>query len=58
MVTVKRGKKVFVAYPDQRRAKPKLRNLASQVRHVRLKMLMDTQFPDTFLSATISRLAD
>lgn len=57
MVTVERGKEVFVVCPGKRPIAPKLRNVASYVRHVRPKVLMESQFHDPLPNTAISKPA-
>ena len=58
MVTLERGKEVFVVCPGKRGAAPKLRKVASYVRHIRPKILMDSQFHDPIPNTKISKPAE
>ena len=58
MVTMERGKVVYVVCPGRRSVAPKLQNVASHVRHIRQSMLRDAQFlhcvPDTNIAKSAS----
>ena len=55
MVTAERGKSVIVVCPGRWQAAPKLRAVASGVRHIRKPMLQAAQFPDPIPGTTISK---
>ena len=55
MVTVERRKPVIVVCPGRWQVAPKLRNVATRVRHIRLPMLKAAQFPDRISGTTISK---
>ncbi|MDE2851368.1 MAG: NYN domain-containing protein [Acidobacteriota bacterium] len=55
IVTAERGKPVFIVCPGRWHAAPKLRQVASRVRHVRKAMLMAAQFPSTLPGTGITK---
>ena len=55
MVTVERGKPVMVVCPGRWAMAPKLRNVASHVRHIHAAMLKAAQFPSLIPGTTISK---
>lgn len=55
MVSEERGKPVFVVCPRKGHMAHKLENVASHVRHIRVKHLKDAQFPDVLPSTGISK---
>ena len=57
MVTGERKKRVFVICPGRRQIAPRLRDVASHVRHVRPAMLKAAQFPDSLPGTGISKPA-
>ena len=57
MMTVERGKPVIVVCPGRWQAAPKLKSVATRVRHIRLSMLKAAQFPDQLPGTTISKPA-
>ena len=57
MVTVERGKPVIVVCPGRWQVAPKLKNVATRVRHIRPQMLKGAQFPDRIPGTTISKPA-
>ena len=57
MVTVERGKPVFIVCPGRWQVAPKLKQAATYVRHVRAGQLKVAQFPDTLSGTGISKPA-
>ena len=57
MVTAERGKSVVVVCPGRWQTAPKLRAVASGVRHIRKPMLQTAQFPDPIPGTAISKPA-
>ena len=57
MVTAQQGKSVIVVCPGRWQAAPKLRAVASGVRHIRRAMLKAAQFPDPIPGTAISKPA-
>lgn len=57
MVTRERSKTVYIVCPGRWRAAPKLREVASHVRHIRAAMLKKAQFPDTLPGTAVSKPA-
>ena len=55
MVTMERGKPVMVVCPGRWTMAPKLKNVASHVRHIRAAMLKAAQFPTLIPGTTISK---
>ena len=55
MVTTERNRPVFVVCPGRWQMAPKLKAVASHVRHIRPAMLKSAQFPDTIPGTTISK---
>ena len=55
MVTVERGKPVIVVCPGRWQVAPKLRHVATRVRHIRLPMLKAAQFPERIPGSAISK---
>lgn len=55
MVSEERGKTVFVVCPSRWPTAPKLRSVASRVRHIRKKMLRVSQFPHRIPGTSIVR---
>ena len=55
MVTTERGKPVMVVCPGRWSMAPKLRNVASHVRHIHSAMLRVAQFPPLIPGTTISK---
>jgi hypothetical protein len=55
MVTTERGKPVMVVCPGRWSMAPKLRNVASPVRHIHSAMLRAAQFPPLIPGTTISK---
>ena len=55
IVTAERGKPVFIVCPGRWQAAPKLRQVASRVRHVRKPMLTASQFPNTLPGTGITK---
>ena len=55
MVTTERKKPVFVICPRRRQQAPKLKNVASHVRHIHQAMLKAAQFPDRLPNTRISK---
>lgn len=55
MVTTERGKPVIVVCPGRWPMAPKLKNVASGVRHIRRSMLKAAQFPPRLPGTTISK---
>ena len=56
MVTVERGKPVFIVCPGRWQVAPKLKQAATYVRHVRAGQLKVAQFPDTLPGTAIMQL--
>ncbi|MYG41102.1 MAG: NYN domain-containing protein [Nitrospira sp. SB0677_bin_15] len=57
MVTMERGKVVYVVCPGRWSVAPKLQNVASHVRHIRQSMLRDAQFPHRVPGTNIAKPA-
>ena len=57
MVTAEQGKSVIVVCPGRWQAAPKLKAVASGVRHIRRPMLQAAQFPDPIPGTPISKPA-
>ena len=57
MVTTERKKPVFVICPGRWQIAPKLKDVASHVRHIHPAMLKDAQFPDRLPNTKISKPA-
>ena len=55
MVTTERGKPVIVVCPGRWSMAPKLKNVASGVRHIHGSMLRASQFPDPIPGTTVSK---
>ena len=55
MVTTERKKPVFVICPGRWQIAPKLKNVASRVRHIHPAMLKAAQFPDRLPNSKISK---
>ena len=55
MVTLERGKPVMVVCPGRWGMAPKLKNVASHVRHIRATLLKAAQFPPLIPGTTISK---
>jgi hypothetical protein len=58
MVSVERGKPVFVVCPGRWQMAPDLERVASFKRHIRRPMLVNAQFPDPIPGTTISKPAN
>ena len=58
MVTTERKKPVFVACPGRWQMAPKLKTVASHVRHIRPAMLKSAQFPDPIPGTITSKPKD
>ena len=58
MVSVERKKPVFVVCPGRWSIAPRLRDVASRVRHIRPAMLKAAQFPDHLPETTLSKPPD
>ena len=57
MVTVERGKTVYVVCPGRWQAAPQLVSVASHVRHIRRPMLQAAQLPSPIPNTTIAKPA-
>ena len=57
MVTAERGKPVIIVYPRRWQVVPKLRDAASNARHIRPETLKKAQFPDKLPGTKISKPA-
>ena len=55
MVTIERGKNVFIACPGRWQMAPQLRNVATHKRHIRPAMLRAAQFPERIPETTIRK---
>ncbi len=55
MVTIERGKPVFVVCPGKWQMAPDLERVASFKRHIHRPMLANSQFPDPIPGTTISK---
>ncbi len=57
MVSVERGKPVFVVCPGRWQMAPQLERVATHKRHIHRKMLAAAQFPDTVPGTTVRKPA-